>query len=185
MFFRKYLDDDDIKMHIAETSISVIPPLIIYALVAIVVAVALIFVPNENWREALALVLGVGTMFVLYKAICAQVDKAYEIKNSLTNEHLKATLSYGTYYKVSQNWFESRHHIRYYVHFKDAHGGKHKREVSKEEYNRIKETYKPEQRVVVLKYLKHQGHGYAYDAFDAATLQNHSSIDIRSWNEED
>ena len=185
MFFRKYLDDDDIKTHIADTSISLIPPFIFYTLIVVIVSIALMCIPDENWREALSWICGVGAMVVLFKAVCAQVNKADRIKQSLINEHLKATLSYGTYCKVSQNWFESRHHIHYYVHFKDACGGKHKRAVTKDEYNRIKESYKPRQRVVVLKYPKHQGRGYAYDAFDAATLQNHSSISIRSWNDED
>lgn len=185
MFFNECLCDDDIKKYIADTSISILASVFIYFFVGLILFATLLFVPNENLREALSWVAGVAMIFVLYKVVSFQTDRAERIKESLIDEHLKASLMNGTYIKLAPNFFEKKRQFTYYIKVRTENGKVCKCPISEQDDKQIFHTYTKGQPVVILKYPRYKRPGYKYEAFDAATFRNQSSLSFDSCGEVD
>ena len=186
MFFDHRLTDDGIKDLIAETSVSVWKAVVLYFVVGLGLASLAVFIlPNEHLQEIASIFLGLFMFFLLFKLVAAQVNKKYAIKEALGDEHLKASLSYGTYHKLKPSFFESKRRFIYYVKFRDENGKMHKCEIAESDDKQIFHTYKRGDPVIVLKYPRYKGKGYKYAAFDPKSFRNYSSLPFESWGEKD
>lgn len=187
MFFSMRLTDDDIKGYMSETSYSNWLPVAAFFAVGIMgfSVVAFCAQYGEAFFSACAAIVTLAMFVTLFSVIGRGVERCKEVKDSFTDEHLQASLSYGTFYKLAPNFFESKHHIRYYVKFKDENGKIRKCAIAESDDKRIYHTYKKGDAVVVLKYPIYKRKGYKYQAFDASSFSNKSSLPFGSWAEED
>ena len=187
MFFSMRLTDESIKQYMSETSYSTWKPVLAFFAVGIIgFGGAYLFIPySEAIASVYGWIVGIAMLATVFGVIGRSMERTKRIADSFTNEHLQSTLSYGTYYKLAPNFFESRHHIRYYVKFKDENGKVRKCSIAESDDKRIYHTYKKGDLVVVLKYPRYNGRGYQYKAFDAQSFHNYSSIPFESWVEKD
>ena len=187
MFFSMRLTDESIKQYMAETSYSTWKPVLAFFAVGIIgLGGTFLFVPySEMIGNAYILIINMAMCVTAFTVIVRGTKRTRQIADSFADEHLKSTLSYGTYYKLAPNFFERRYHIVYYVKFKDENGKIRKCSIAESDDKRIYHTYKKGDVVVVLKYPRYNGRGYKYKAFDAQSFNNHSSIPFESWFEKD
>lgn len=187
MFFSMRLTDESIKQYMSETSYSTWKPVLAFFAVGIIgLGGAFLFVPyGETIANIYIIIINIAMYATAFAVIGLSMKQRQQIADSFVDEHLKSTLSYGTYYKLAPNFFESRHHIRYYVKFKDENGKVRKCSIAESDDKRIYHTYKKGDPVVVLKYPRYNGRGYQYKAFDAQSFHNYSSIPFESWVEKD